>query len=147
MIAAEPTHTTELPPNARTVLFALWLMVFSSGTQVMLIAPIFPRVREQLGIPDGALGTLIAVDAVMLGIVALVAGPISDRIGRRRILLIGCGVLAAALALHALAFDYISLLIVRALAGAAGGILSGAAVAYVGDYFPYRRRGWANGWV
>jgi predicted MFS family arabinose efflux permease len=129
------------------VLFALWLMVFSSGTQVMLITPIFPRVREQLGIGDGALGTLIAVDAVMLGLVALVAGPISDRIGRRRILLIGCGLLAVALALHALAFDYVSLLVVRAFAGAAGGILSGAAVAYVGDYFPYRRRGWANGWV
>src|SRR5690606_38148090 len=30
---------------------------------------------------------------------------------------------------------------------AAGGTLSGAAVAYVGDYFPYHRRGWANGWV
>ena len=26
-------------------------------------------------------------------------------------------------------------------------MLSGAAVAYVGDYFPYDRRGWANGWV
>jgi predicted MFS family arabinose efflux permease len=25
--------------------------------------------------------------------------------------------------------------------------LSGAAVSYVGDYFPYERRGWANGWV
>jgi predicted MFS family arabinose efflux permease len=26
-------------------------------------------------------------------------------------------------------------------------MLSGAAVAFVGDYFPYERRGWANGWV
>jgi len=26
-------------------------------------------------------------------------------------------------------------------------MLSGAAVSYVGDYFPYNRRGWANGWV
>jgi predicted MFS family arabinose efflux permease len=26
-------------------------------------------------------------------------------------------------------------------------MLSGGAVAYVGDYFPYERRGWANGWV
>ena len=138
---------TDLPPRARIVLFALWLMVFSSGSQVMLIAPIFPRVREQLGIADSALGTLIGVDAVMLGLVALIAGPISDRIGRRRILLIGCGVLALALGLHAFAFDYVSLLVVRALAGAAGGVLSGAAVAYVGDYFPYQRRGWANGWV
>jgi predicted MFS family arabinose efflux permease len=140
--AAEP-----LPPNAHAILFALWLLVFTSGSQVMLIAPIFPRIREQLAVAEAALGTLVAVDALMLGTVALIAGPISDRIGRRRILLIGCGLMSAALALHALAFDYLSLLALRALAGAAGGALSGAAVAYVGDYFPYRQRGWANGWV
>jgi predicted MFS family arabinose efflux permease len=29
----------------------------------------------------------------------------------------------------------------------AGGVLSGAAVSYIGDYFPYKRRGWALGWV
>jgi len=128
-------------------LFALWLMVFSSGSQVMLIAPIFPRMREQLPLPEAALGMLVAIDAVMLGAVALIAGPISDRIGRRRIMLVGSGVMTVALALHAFASDYASLLIVRGLAGAAGGVLSGAAVAYVGDYFPYHRRGWANGWV
>lgn len=121
--------------------------MFSSGSQVMLIAPIFPRMREQLGLAEGALGPLVAADAIMLGLVALVAGPISDRIGRRRILMIGGGLMTVALACHALAFDYTSLLVVRALAGAAGGVLSGAAVAYVGDYFPYNQRGWANGWV
>jgi predicted MFS family arabinose efflux permease len=26
-------------------------------------------------------------------------------------------------------------------------MLSGGSVAYVGDYFPYEKRGWANGWV
>jgi predicted MFS family arabinose efflux permease len=65
----------------------------------------------------------------------------------RRILLLGTGLMSVALALHALAFDYVSLLVVRGLAGAAGGVLSGAAVAYVGDYFPYEHRGWANGVV
>ena len=29
----------------------------------------------------------------------------------------------------------------------AGGVLSGAAVSYVGDYFPYNKRGWATGWI
>jgi predicted MFS family arabinose efflux permease len=29
----------------------------------------------------------------------------------------------------------------------AGGVLSGAAVSYIGDYVPYDRRGWAVGWV
>jgi predicted MFS family arabinose efflux permease len=136
-----------LPPRGRLILFALWLMVFASGSQVMLISPIFPRIREQLGVAEAALGSLVAVDAIALGVMALVAGPISDRVGRRRMLLAGTGLMSAALAAHALAFDYFSLLVVRALAGAAGGVLSGAAVAYIGDYFPYSRRGWANGWV
>jgi predicted MFS family arabinose efflux permease len=145
--AGAQAETSGLPPRASLVLFALWLMVFASGSQVMLIAPIFPRIREQIDVAEAALGTLVAVDAVMLGLMALVAGPISDRVGRRLILLVGSGLMSAALALHAFAYDYVSLLVVRALAGAAGGVLSGAAVAYVGDYFPYERRGWANGWV
>ncbi|WP_262899690.1 MFS transporter [Rhodocaloribacter litoris] len=67
--------------------------------------------------------------------------------GRRRILLVGCGSMAGALFLHGIADSFAALVTVRAVAGAAGGMLSGAAVAYVGDYFPYERRGWANGWV
>jgi predicted MFS family arabinose efflux permease len=55
--------------------------------------------------------------------------------------------MAAALVLHIFAVDYFSFLLVRALAGAAGGVLSGAAVSYIGDSFPYSRRGWATGWV
>jgi len=144
---ARPVPDPVLPAHSRLIIFSLWLMTFSSGSQVMLISPIFPRIREQLGIAEHALGTLVFADAVMLGLVALIAGPISDRIGRRRILLAGTGLMAVALALHAFAFDYVSLLVARALAGAAGGVLSGSAVAYVGDYFPYQRRGWATGWV
>lgn len=142
-----PAGEDVLPPRTNLTLFALWLLVFASGSQVMLIAPIFPRIREQIAVAEAALGTLVAVDAIMLGTMALVAGPISDRIGRRRILLAGTGMMTIALALHATAYDYMSLLVVRGLAGAAGGVLSGAAVAYVGDHFPYSRRGWANGWV
>jgi predicted MFS family arabinose efflux permease len=129
------------------ILFSLWLMVFVSSSQVMLIAPLLPRIGEQLRIPASLLGTLVTADAVMVGLFAFVAGPISDKLGRRAILLVGTGALALALAAHALAFDYASLLAARALAGMAGGVLSGAAVAYVGDHFPYARRGWAAGWV
>ncbi|HEV2147225.1 MAG TPA: MFS transporter [Longimicrobiaceae bacterium] len=133
------------PPGL--ILFSLWLMVFVASSQVMLIAPLLPRIGEQLRIPASLLGTLVTADAVMVGIFAFAAGPISDKLGRRAILLVGTGALALALAAHALAFDYPSLLAARALAGMAGGVLSGAAMAYVGDYFPYERRGWAAGWV
>lgn len=113
----------------------------------MIIAPILPRIGEELAIPESIQGTLISAYGVLLGIFALIIGPISDKIGRRRVLLIGSGCMTVALGLHAVAIDYISLMTVRALAGAAGGLLSGAAVSYVGDYFPYERRGWANGWI
>ena len=113
----------------------------------MIISPILPQIGEELGIADAVLGTLVSAYALMVGVFAIISGPISDKIGRRRILLIGTGTMAVALALHMLVVDYYSFLAVRLFAGMAGGVLSGAAVSYIGDYFPYNRRGWATGWV
>ncbi|MEZ4765701.1 MAG: MFS transporter [Calditrichia bacterium] len=72
----------------------------------------------------------------MLGVFALVIGPISDKIGRRKIILLGTGAMSLALFLHYFAFDYFSMMTVRAVAGCAGGMLTGSTVSYVGDYFP-----------
>ena len=83
----------------------------------------------------------------MLAAAALTMGPVSDRIGRRRVLLLGSATLTAALALHGFAHSFAMLFAMRLLAGAGGGMLSGAAVSFIGDYFPYARRGWAAGWV
>lgn len=122
-------------------------MVFAASSQVIIISPILPRIGEALNISEVDQGFLVPAYTIMLSIFALIIGPISDKIGRRRVLLVGAGSMAIALYLHGIANNYISLLTMRALAGAAGGMLSGAAVAFVGDYFPYERRGWANGWV
>lgn len=113
----------------------------------MIIAPILPQLGVQLNIPEALQGTLISAYALTVGFFALVMGPVSDRIGRRKILIYGSAAMTIALGLHAAATGYTSMLIVRALAGVAGGVLSGSAVSYIGDYFPYERRGWANGWV
>ncbi len=113
----------------------------------MIISPILPLIGEELDIADAALGTLVSAYALMVGIFAIISGPISDKIGRRRILLLGTGTMTVALVMHVFVKDYASFLAVRVFAGAAGGVLSGAAVSYVGDYFPYQRRGWATGWI
>ncbi len=129
------------------ILLALWLMVFAASAQVIIIAPILPQIGAALDIGEGLQGLLVPAYAFMLSIFALITGPISDKIGRRKILLYGSAGMTVALFLHGFVYDFTSLLLVRAAAGAAGGVLSGASVAYVGDYFPYKRRGWANGWV
>jgi predicted MFS family arabinose efflux permease len=149
-VSVEPAPTPALPPSPRrelVVLVALWLMVLASSSQVMIVAPILPRIGEALAIAPALRGTLVTGFALTLSLLALVIGPISDRVGRRPVLLAGTGAMTVALALHPLAHDYATMLLMRVLAGAAAGILTGSAISYVGDYFPYHRRGWASGWV
>lgn len=129
------------------IITALWLMMFSASAQVIIIAPILPEIGEALDTPVALLGWLATSYTVLLAVMAIVVGPISDKFGRRRILLAGCATMAVVLYLHGFVTSFTSMLVVRALAGVAGGMLSGAAVAFVGDYFPYTRRGWANGWI
>jgi len=135
------------PSSPLLIVFTLWLLVFSSASQTMIISPILPMIGTQLAIPDARLGTLVSAYSVMVGIFAILAGPFSDKIGRRRILILGCAAMTVALVLHFFVAGYYSFLLVRIFAGSSGGILSGAAVSYIGDAFPYHRRGWAMGWV
>ncbi len=134
-------------PKDWLVLMPLWLTVLAVSSQVMVVSPILPRIEAELSIAEARLGFIVSGYAVSLSAFALIAGPVSDKIGRRRIILIGTGVMAVALGMHQFAVGFWSLLGIRMLAGAAGGVLTGSAVAYVGDYFPYARRGWASGWV
>lgn len=129
------------------ILFALWLLMLASSSQFLIMAPILPAIGEQLGIETDILGILIAVYSISLGVVALFAGYLSDYIGRKNILLIGSGMMAVTLLIHPLAYDYYSLVVIRLMTGIAGGILTGSCVSYVRDYFPYEKRGWANGVV
>ena len=129
------------------IVFALWLLVFAASSQIMIISPILPRIGEELLIGESALGTLVSAYTIMVGAFAIIVGPISDKVGRRKILLIGTSIMTGALLMHHFVIGYYSFLAVRVCAGLAGGILSGAAVSYIGDFFPYNRRGWATGWV
>lgn len=129
------------------ILAALWLLTFVSTSQVLIIAPLLPSITRELQVEEQWGGLLIGGYGLAAAVVALISGPISDRVGRRRILLAGTGAMAAALWAHLVVSSFGGLLLARAVAGGAGGVLAGAAVAYVGDFFPYERRGRANGWV
>ena len=121
--------------------------MFASSSQFFVMSPILSQIGAQLDIVESLRGTLITAYAVTLGIAALMIGPISDRLGRRKILLFGAGAMAISLFMHQLAMDYWSMLSFRILAGAAGGVLTGSCVAYIGDYFPSAKKGQINGIV
>ena len=88
----------------------------------MIISPILPLIGEELQIGDAALGTLVSAYSLMVGAFAIMSGPVSDKIGRRRILLLGTGAMTVALSLHHFIAGYASFLMLRTVAGMAGGI-------------------------
>ena len=58
--------------------------------------PAFPRIAAGLGVDHAAVGLTLSAYVVVLGGAQLVGGPLSDRYGRRRVLLGGLTVFAAA---------------------------------------------------
>ncbi len=133
------------------ILAPLWLTAFIVSCQLFMVAPLLPLIQDELlnesRPSDFALGFLGTAYSIALACSTLIAGPFSDRVGRRRILIVGTALIAAVLLLHGVAKHYLSFLIIRAFTGVAAGVYSGSMVAFVGDFFPYKRRGWATGWI
>lgn len=135
------------PPTFRPglTLLALWCLNFTASAQFLVVTPLLPVIGEQLDVPEALLGLLVTAYAIGVGVTALIGGPVSDRVGRRKILLIGSGFMAFSLLLHGFAVTFPLLLVVRLLAGGAAGLIASASVAYVADAFPFADRGRANG--
>ncbi|MFT7518130.1 MAG: putative MFS family arabinose efflux permease [Kiritimatiellia bacterium] len=129
------------------ILSSLWALSFTSSAQFLIVAPLLPSIAEQWGVADGDLGSLVSAFAWSVAVFSLLGGPLSDRYGRRAILLGGAIALAIPLLATGFAWDFMSLYIARGLTGIGAGLLSGATVAYVGDYFPREQQGLANGVV
>ncbi len=136
--------------HAFAVLAPLWLIFFCASVQLVIVAPVLPRIREELQLgadSEPVLGLIGTSFAFSLTLVALIAGALSDRLGRRAIILMGSSAMSVTLLLHEFAVTVELLILMRGLSGAAAGLLTGSFAAYVGDYFPYDKRGRAIGWI
>lgn len=59
-------------------------VAFFVGLDSLLVAPLLPAITETIRIPDGSGGLLITSYALCYGITAPLFGPMSDRVGRKR---------------------------------------------------------------
>lgn len=116
------------PAASLVAVLALLSFVLPMATDMYLSA--FPRMAEELG--TDASGVQLTLTAFLIGLAAgqLVLGPLSDRYGRRGLLLAGTTVCAVATALCAVA-PSLSLLVAARFAagfGGAAGVVLGRAV-------------------
>ena len=143
-----PTITTNNPSAARhpgALLIGLFVILFTATVDSQLLIPLLGRLSVDLTTRVSILGLLFSVYALAATVSNLVLGPVSDRRGRIGFLRVALLLLAAASVAMQFCQSFWQLLLVRAAAGAAGGILSVCTASLVGDWFSYRTRGRAVG--
>src|SRR5688500_1898197 len=85
----------------------------------LLLAPLFPFIREELGVSYAALGFLVALFYTLSALFQPVAGFVVDRYGARSVLLGGVACFVAGTALMGFSTSYATLAIGAALTGLA----------------------------
>lgn len=119
-------------PAARSRLQVIFVTVLIDLIGFGIVIPILPYYAQRLGAGGVGLGALLGVYSLMQFVATAVLGKLSDRVGRRPILLVTMVVNAAGYLLFAAAHSYAVLFAARVVSGFAGGNIS-AAQAYVAD--------------
>ncbi|MGE1010602.1 MFS transporter, partial [Bacillus cereus] len=112
-----------------------------------LVAPLLPVITETISIPDGSGGLLITIYALCYGITAPVFGMMSDRVGRKRMIIIGFIIFSISTFCTGLAKNFEILLLFRSLTGLSGAMMMPSIFALVGDKVTYESRGKAMGTI
>ena len=110
----------------------LFLVVFVDLLGFGMVIPVMPIYAEHLGASEAATGWLSTGYSLMQFVFAPIWGRLSDRVGRRPVLLVSIAMTAMAFLLYGLAGSFVVLLVSRLFAGAATANIA-IAQAYVAD--------------
>lgn len=119
----------------RSALAILFVIVFVDLLGFGMVIPVMPLYAERLGASDAWVGLLAAGYSLMQFVFAPIWGRLSDRIGRRPVLLVSIAMTALAFAMYGAASTFAVLLASRLFAGAATANIA-IARAFVADVTP-----------
>ncbi|MGZ3424013.1 MAG: MFS transporter, partial [Polyangiales bacterium] len=111
-------------------------MVFLDGTVVNVALPVMQRTLDAT---VAQMQWIVEAYALMLAALVLVGGALGDRLGRKRVFVLGAELFAAASIGCALAPDATVLIVARALQGIGGALLVPGSLALVAAAHPDRR--------
>jgi DHA1 family tetracycline resistance protein-like MFS transporter len=119
----------------RSALAILFVIVFIDLLGFGMVIPVMPVYAERLGASEAWVGLLSAGYSLMQFVFSPIWGRLSDRVGRRPVLLASIAMTAAAFALYGAATTFVGLLASRLFAGAATANIA-IARAFVADVTP-----------
>jgi predicted MFS family arabinose efflux permease len=128
-----------------TVALILFGVLFLGVSDTQLVAPLLPFIAQDMGTTSGRAATIVTTYSLAAAAFALLVGPLSDQVGRKKVIVSGLTLftIASFLTYHVSSFG--ALVILRTLTGMAAGTLSTCALSFAGDYYSYEQRGRAMG--
>jgi DHA1 family multidrug resistance protein-like MFS transporter len=127
--------------NLFILVFALLVVMLGFG----MVIPVFPFLIDKLGASGSALGLLVASAALTEFLFGPIWGSISDRVGRKPILMIGMFGYALSMFLFGIANQIWMLITFRALSGVLSSATISTTMAYIGDSTSEEARGGGMG--
>lgn len=137
----------ERATQLRRVLATLMVVMVVNQTGVVIISPLVVEIASAFQVPIGLAGQLRTAGALVSGLAAPWLGALSDRAGRKPVILSGLTVIGLSALASALAPGFGWLLAAQALGGLGIAALLSTGLAAIGDYVPPERRAWAVGLV
>jgi predicted MFS family arabinose efflux permease len=117
------------------VLVILCLAMFTSGMNAIGLQPFLVDIGADLDTSVPAVGQAVTVTLLMSAFSGLIAGPVADHFGHRRLMIGGALILAVSAAGTALAPNYLSFMGARLIGGTSLALLNGLSLAIAGSYF------------
>lgn len=124
--------------------FALYVLMFNmfiAMSGIGLIIPIMPAYLETFGVAGQALGTLVATFAFAQFIFSPISGQLSDKYGRKNLIIFGLIVFGLSQLVFGLATELWILYLARFFSGLGSAFLIPPMMAFVADITTYEGRG------
>lgn len=132
--------------NKITVLLLLSATVFLSVLDIFIVNVALPSIQEGIKATDGDLQLVVAAYLMAYAALMIFASKLGDRLGRKKILLVGLIGFGISSLLCGLVETPFQLIIIRAIQGACGALMVPQGLALLQQLFPAEKeRSWALG--
>lgn len=123
------------------IIMLLFLVFFLIGCDTFIISPLVPLISSDLNINVANGGYLVTVYSLLYVLASPLLGPISDRIGRKKMIAVGMFIFAISSIATGLSSNFAIMLIARGLTGVGAAFAAPNVWSYIGDCFDYKERG------
>lgn len=133
--------------NKKSMLYLAIMNLFLVFLGAGLVIPVMPVLKEQMHLSGATMGTLVSVFAAAQLIVSPIGGHLSDKVGRKVIIVVGMFIFSISEIVFGLGQTVEWLYLARGLGGIAAALIMPSVTAYVADVTTFEERPKAMGLV